>query len=50
MFIRRERVLVGRHTRGLKRVGESGLMVVRITFMGHFFWISFSQSSCFSWL
>lgn len=31
---------------GSERVGKSGLMVVRITFMGHFFWISFGQSIC----
>ena len=25
------------------------LLVVRITYMGHFFWVSSGQSSCFSW-
>ena len=51
VFIRREKstVRVDRHTGGLRERESRTLVVAWIAVMGHFFQISFDQSSCFAW-
>ena len=53
MFIRRKEESIWIHTwvrrKGSHQRESRALMVVWIFFMGHFFWVSFDQSSCFVW-
>ena len=53
MFIRRKEESIWIHTwvrrRGSDQRESRALTVVWIIFMGHFFWVSFDQSSCFVW-
>ena len=48
VFIRGKRAPVNRHTGWAQRESRA-LVVVWITFMGHFFRVFFGQSSCFAW-